>query len=161
MGYEAQVPGQAPNYLEVIHRCGKSKNMGSTLHGPFPLFVFLGIKPWVQKLEGEEDKGRGLLSCIPEDRQVLLNLTAAKYQGKTSDSRASFAKRQAMWVWHQRPSLPSPKFPFIQVLEISIPIPSFRLKQWPSKCIDPVHFRGSTCPMVPLTTSSHSSVEAN
>lgn len=95
-GRRTQTSGQALTHLEVFHFCSEAKNSCSTPHGPFTLIVLLGVKPCVQKLEGNENERRGLFDCIPEDRKVILNLAFAEYQGKTSRNRTSFAKRQMM-----------------------------------------------------------------
>lgn len=95
-GIRTQIPGQASTHFEVVQFCSKAKNTGSTPHGPLPLTVLLRIEPRVHKLEGGKKKKRGPFSCIPEDRTVFLNLASAKYHGKTSDSRTSFARRQVI-----------------------------------------------------------------
>lgn len=66
----AHAPGQAPAHSKVVPFCSEAKNTGSTPHGPFPLIVVLGIQPYVQMLEEEENEGRDLLSCILEGRNV-------------------------------------------------------------------------------------------
>lgn len=64
-GLRIQTPGPAPTHIEVLHFCCKSKNTGSTPHGPFPLIVLLGIKPGVHKLEEEDNTRRGPFICVP------------------------------------------------------------------------------------------------
>lgn len=70
-GRWTQTSGQALTHLEVVHFCSEAKNPCSTPHGPFTLIVLLGVKPCVQKLEGNENERRGLFDCIPEDRKVI------------------------------------------------------------------------------------------